>query len=84
MCALPRTLLPDWCGFGASPQKATAHLEPGNNAIRLDFARPIDQDLFARLRDVLTGADKGAAFASLSAADRSAILEILHATKPEF
>jgi hypothetical protein len=39
---------------------------------------------YGRLNDVLRGADKSADFAALSAADRSAILEILRATKPDF
>jgi hypothetical protein len=43
------------------------------------------QSLFyRRLNEVLTGTDKSEDFAHLSAADRSAILEILRATKPEF
>jgi len=39
---------------------------------------------YGRLNEVLTGADKGADFAELTASDRNAILEILHATKPDF
>ena len=39
---------------------------------------------YGRLNDVLSGADKSAAFAALTAADRAAILEILRATKPDF
>jgi hypothetical protein len=40
--------------------------------------------VYRRLNEVLTGRDKSAAFASLSASDRAAILEILSATKPDF
>ena len=39
---------------------------------------------FARLDAVLTGADDASDFAHLSAADRTAIREILEATKPDF
>jgi len=39
---------------------------------------------YARLRDVLGGADQSPDFAALTAADRTAILEILRATKPDF
>jgi hypothetical protein len=38
---------------------------------------------YARLNDVLTGADTSERFESLSASDRSAILEILRDTKPD-
>jgi hypothetical protein len=40
--------------------------------------------VYRRLREILGGDDKSATFAYLSAADRSAILEILRATKPDF
>jgi hypothetical protein len=39
---------------------------------------------YARLREVLSGADTSEDFAHLSAADRAAISEILRATKPAF
>jgi len=39
---------------------------------------------YGRLNDVLRGADQSPDFAALSAADRTAILEILRATKPDF
>jgi len=39
---------------------------------------------YARLKDVLRGADTSADFAHLTPDDRSAILEILTATKPDF
>jgi hypothetical protein len=39
---------------------------------------------YARLRDVLGGADRSPDFAALTAADRTAILDILRATKPDF
>jgi hypothetical protein len=39
---------------------------------------------YARLHEVLNGADASGDFAHLSAADRAAITEILRATKPEF
>jgi hypothetical protein len=39
---------------------------------------------YKRLRQVLTGEDKGMAFNHLSDADRKAILEILQDTKPDF
>jgi hypothetical protein len=43
------------------------------------------RDMFyARLREVLSGADTSEDFAHLSAADRGAITEILRATKPDF
>jgi len=40
--------------------------------------------VYRRFKEVLTGQDKSAAFASLSSADRTAILAILQATKPDF
>jgi hypothetical protein len=40
--------------------------------------------VYRRLREVLTGQDKSKDFAHLSSADRSAILEILSETKPDF
>jgi hypothetical protein len=40
--------------------------------------------VYRRLKEVLGGEDRSAAFAHLSAADRDAILEILESTKPEF
>ncbi|MEO8467113.1 MAG: hypothetical protein ABI640_17410 [Gammaproteobacteria bacterium] len=39
---------------------------------------------YGRLNDVLSGTDKSADFAALTAVDRNAILEILRATKPDF
>jgi hypothetical protein len=39
---------------------------------------------YARLNQVLTGADSSEDFAHLAAEDRAAILEILRATKPDF
>jgi hypothetical protein len=49
-------------------------------------ALPVDAKkmFYGRLNDVLRGADKSTDFAALSAGDRSAILEILRATKPDF
>ena len=44
----------------------------------------VQRSFYARLDDVLTGRDAGEDFAHLSAADRTAIREILLATKPEF
>ena len=38
---------------------------------------------YRRLNEVLTGADTSEDFAHLSAADRTAILEILRDTKPD-
>lgn len=43
---------------------------------------PIRDEVYRRLREVLTGRDTGPDFAHLSPADRRAILEILLATKP--
>ncbi|MDE3154163.1 MAG: hypothetical protein KGN76_03630 [Acidobacteriota bacterium] len=40
--------------------------------------------VYTRLRQVLTGQDQDPAFANLSAADRTAILQILQDTKPAF
>jgi hypothetical protein len=40
--------------------------------------------VYRRLHEILTGEDKSKDFAYLTAADRTAILEILHATKPDF
>jgi len=40
--------------------------------------------VYRRFREVLTGEDKSADFAHISAADRAATLEILRATKPDF
>jgi alpha-D-ribose 1-methylphosphonate 5-triphosphate synthase subunit PhnI len=40
--------------------------------------------IYARIREVLTGQAQGTDFAYLTAADKSAILQILTATKPEF
>ncbi len=42
----------------------------------------VRERVYQRLYDVLTGKDKTPAFAGLSAADRQAVLEIVHATKP--
>jgi hypothetical protein len=39
---------------------------------------------YARLREVLSGADHDSRYAFLTAADRQAILEILTDTKPDF
>ncbi len=41
-------------------------------------------EVYRQLRDVLTGADPSTEFKQLKASDRAAILEILHATKPDF
>jgi hypothetical protein len=40
--------------------------------------------VYRRLREILSGEDKSKDFAYLSAADRTTILEILRATKPDF
>ena len=40
--------------------------------------------VYRRLREVLTGADTRLEFAHLSPSDRTAILEILRDTKPDF
>ena len=40
--------------------------------------------VYRRLREILSGEDRGKDFAYLAAADRSAILEIVRATKPDF
>jgi len=40
--------------------------------------------IYRRLREVLTGRDQSKEFSHLSASDRTAILEILTATKPDF
>jgi hypothetical protein len=40
--------------------------------------------VYRRLREILSGEDKSKDFAYLSTADRTAILEILRATKPDF
>jgi hypothetical protein len=57
----------------------------------LIYSKPFDEMpqgikayVYRRLREVLTGEDKSPDFALLSAADRTAILEILRETKPEF
>jgi hypothetical protein len=42
------------------------------------------QEVYRRLRAILSGEDRSAGFASLQDADRKAILEILEATKPDF
>jgi hypothetical protein len=42
------------------------------------------RDVYRQLRDVLTGADPSTEFKQQLASDRAAILEILHATKPDF
>ncbi|MEO6809772.1 MAG: hypothetical protein ABI353_11730, partial [Isosphaeraceae bacterium] len=44
--------------------------------------KPVLDQVAQRLRTVLTADDPGPEFAHLSAADRTAILEILHETKP--
>jgi hypothetical protein len=50
-----------------------------------DALPPVVKDrVYARLRDILTGADTSEEFAYLSAPDRQAILEILQDTKPDF
>lgn len=46
-----------------------------------DYAR---QFVYQRLAEVLSGRDRSAPFAHLSLSDRSAVMEILAATKPEF
>jgi hypothetical protein len=43
----------------------------------------VRERVYQRLYDVLTGKDKTPAFASISAADRQAVLEIVRATKPK-
>lgn len=43
---------------------------------------PVKEKIYQRLHDILTGKDTSPEFASLSAADRRAILEILLETKP--
>lgn len=45
---------------------------------------PLKQEVIRQLGNVLTGKDQGDAFKHLSTADRTAILEILRDTKPEF
>ena len=44
----------------------------------------VKQYLYGRLHEILEGTDHSAAYATLSAADRAAVLEILSATKPDF
>jgi hypothetical protein len=44
----------------------------------------VKQVVYRRLLEVLTGTEQGGDFAHLSPADRSAILEILRETKPDF
>ena len=44
----------------------------------------VKHHLFRRIWEVLTGSDRSKSFDHLSSADRSAILEILRSTKPEF
>lgn len=44
----------------------------------------VKRGVYARIRDVLTGQDHGADFGYLSANDKTAILQILAATKPDF
>jgi len=46
--------------------------------------REIKSYLWRRLEEVLTGKDTSATYASMTAQDRSAVLEILLETKPEF
>ena len=41
-------------------------------------------EVYRQLRDVLTGVDPSTEFKQVTASDRAAILEILHATKPDF
>jgi hypothetical protein len=45
---------------------------------------PLKDYVYRRFREVLTGEDKSDDFAHISEADRKAILEILHETKPDF
>jgi hypothetical protein len=45
--------------------------------------RDVKSRIYARLSEVLTGADTSESFRHLSAADRTAISEILRDTKPE-
>ena len=45
---------------------------------------PVLEQLYRRLHEILAGKDTTGKFAKLSAADRTAILEILHDTKPAF
>jgi hypothetical protein len=40
--------------------------------------------VYRRLREILTGQDKSKDYVHLSSADRTAILEILRETKPDF
>jgi hypothetical protein len=44
----------------------------------------VKNTVYRRIREVLTGADPGKEFAHLSTSDRTAILEILRDTKPDF
>jgi hypothetical protein len=44
---------------------------------------PVKQQVFDRLAEVLSGADRSSDFAHLSPADRKAIIGILADTKPE-
>jgi hypothetical protein len=46
--------------------------------------QPVKTFVYRRIREVLTGTDKSPSFAHLSAADRTALLEILRKTKPDF
>jgi hypothetical protein len=48
------------------------------------MAAPAKTHFYKRLREVLTGQDQGFDFVHLSEADRTAILEILEDTKPDF
>ena len=45
---------------------------------------PVKTQIYRRLSEVLRGTDTRAAFSHLTTADRSAVLEILRDTKPEF
>jgi hypothetical protein len=50
-----------------------------------DALQPVVKDyVYRRLNSILTGADTSPDFAGLSAEDRTAILQILRDTKPEF
>jgi hypothetical protein len=44
----------------------------------------IKDRVFARIDEILSGADTSEAFARLTAAERTAIEEILRATKPDY
>jgi hypothetical protein len=45
---------------------------------------PVKTAVYGRMADILSGRDRQPKYARLSAADRQAVLEILHDTKPDF